>query len=82
MIFEGQMAIAPLMGFPIGRLRAVERFMKRYYLAARDVGNLTRIICAAVETDFSQKTLAVGRGVSAGSKCRSVFYSRWTGSPC
>ena len=54
--FEGQMAIAPLMGFSDrGGLRAVERFMKRYYLAARDVGNLTRIICAAVETDFRKR---------------------------
>ena len=50
--FEAQMAIAPLMGFADrSGMQAVERFMKRYYLAARDVGNLTRIMCAAMEMD-------------------------------
>ena len=29
--------------------------MKRYYLAARQVGNLTRIFCAALATDFDQR---------------------------
>ena len=56
--FDAQMAIAPLMGFASrGGMRDVERFMKRYYLAARDVGNLTRIICAAMETDFRKRRL-------------------------
>ncbi|MGC6497591.1 MAG: [protein-PII] uridylyltransferase [Candidatus Puniceispirillaceae bacterium] len=54
--FEAQMAIAPLMGFADrSGMRAVERFMKRYYLAALDVGNLTRIMCAAMEMDFRQR---------------------------
>ncbi|MEC9225535.1 MAG: [protein-PII] uridylyltransferase [Pseudomonadota bacterium] len=57
--FDAQMAIAPLMGFAArGSMRDVERFMKRYHLAARDVGNLTRIICAAMETDFRKRRLA------------------------
>jgi [protein-PII] uridylyltransferase len=30
---------------------AVERFMKHYFLVAKDVGNLTRIFCAAFEAD-------------------------------
>lgn len=30
-------------------LRGVERFMKHYYLTAKDVGDLTRIFCAALE---------------------------------
>ncbi len=65
--FEGQMAIAPQMGFADrGGLRAVERFMKRYYLAARDVGNLTRIICAAVETDFRKRLSRWVREFSLG----------------
>ena len=56
--FDAQMAIAPLMGFASrGGMRDVERFMKRYYLAARDVGSLTRIICAAMETDFRKRRL-------------------------
>ena len=47
--FDAQMQLAPLMGFADrSGLRGVERFMKRYYLAARQVGNLTRIFCAAL----------------------------------
>ena len=54
--FEAQMIIAPLMGFADrGGMRSVERFMKRYYLAARDVGNLTRIICATMEVNFRKR---------------------------
>ena len=32
----------------------VERFMKRYFLATKTVGNLTRIFCAAIETEFNK----------------------------
>ena len=32
----------------------VERFMKRYFLATKTVGSLTRIFCAAIETDFNK----------------------------
>ena len=54
--FDAQMEIAPQMRFSDrGGLRGVERFMKRYYLAARHVGNLTRIFCAALETDFDRR---------------------------
>ncbi len=54
--FDAQMQLAPLMGFADrSGLRGVERFMKRYYLAARQVGNLTRIFCAALATDFDQR---------------------------
>ena len=34
---------------------AVERFMKHFYLVAKDVGDLTRILCAAVEADRGRK---------------------------
>ena len=54
--FDAQLEIAPKMRFSDrGGLRGVERFMKRYYLAARHVGNLTRIFCAALETDFDRR---------------------------
>ena len=54
--FDAQLDLAPLMGFS-GRagLRGVERFMKRYFLAARQVGTLTRIFCSAIESDFENK---------------------------
>ncbi len=32
----------------------VERFMKRYFLATKTVGNLTRIFCAAIESEFNK----------------------------
>ena len=55
--FDAQIDIAPQMGFTArSGLRDVERFMKRYYLAARHVGNLTRIFCAAIEDEFDVKT--------------------------
>lgn len=48
--FDLQPEIARRMGYrERNRVRAVERFMKRYYLVARDVGTVTRIFCAALE---------------------------------
>ncbi len=34
---------------------AVERFMKHYYLTAKDVGDLTRIFCAAIEEQHQRR---------------------------
>ena len=54
--FDAQIDIAPIMGFSgRGGMRGVERFMKRYFLAARQVGTLTRIFCSAIESDFENK---------------------------
>jgi [protein-PII] uridylyltransferase len=38
-------------------LNAVERFMKHYFLVAKDVGNLTRIFCAAIEAEHQASPL-------------------------
>ena len=55
--FDAQVDIAPKMGFTSkAGMRDVERFMKRYHLAARHVGNLTRIFCAAIEDEFDTKS--------------------------
>jgi [protein-PII] uridylyltransferase len=35
--------------------RGIERFMKHYYLVAKDVGDLTRIFCAALEDQHRRK---------------------------
>ena len=35
--------------------RGVERFMKHYFLTAKDVGDLTRIFCAALEAEHRRK---------------------------
>ncbi|MBO9122453.1 MULTISPECIES: [protein-PII] uridylyltransferase [unclassified Rhizobium] len=37
-------------------LSAVERFMKHYFLVAKDVGDLTRILCAALEDQQAKST--------------------------
>src|SRR5262249_29729470 len=37
--------------------RGVERFMKHYYLVAKDVGDLTRIFCAALEDQHRRRRL-------------------------
>ncbi len=34
---------------------AVERFMKHYYLTAKDVGDLTRVFCAAIEAEHRRR---------------------------
>ncbi len=35
--------------------RGVERFMKHYFLVAKDVGDLTRVFCAILESDQKRK---------------------------
>jgi [protein-PII] uridylyltransferase len=53
--FDLQGAIAPRLGYTDhGRTLAVERFMKHYFLVAKDVGNLTRIFCAALEAEHKR----------------------------
>ncbi len=48
--FDRQPALAGRLGYvDRGGLRAVERFMKHYFLVAKDVGDLTTILCAALE---------------------------------
>ena len=41
-------------------LSGVERFMKHYFLVAKDVGDLTRIFCAAIEAEQSPEVTARG----------------------
>jgi [protein-PII] uridylyltransferase len=48
--FDIQPALAQAMGFRTRKgLSAVERFMKLYFLIAKDVGDLTAIVCAELE---------------------------------
>ncbi|WP_421708011.1 [protein-PII] uridylyltransferase [Algihabitans sp.] len=72
--FDLQHAIAPLMGYTehAGK-KAVERFMKRYFLVAKDVGDLTRIFCAQIEAEHNRRSrfrlpLLRGRGKIGGFK--------------
>jgi len=48
--FDVQPWLAQQLGYnKRGGMRAVERFMKHYFLIAKDVGDLTTILCAALE---------------------------------
>ncbi len=48
--FDVQMTMAERLGYKDhSGLRAVERFMRHYFLIAKDVGDLTRIVCSALE---------------------------------
>ena len=41
--------------------RGVERFMRHYFLTAKDVGDLTRIVCAVLEEDQKKSRFQVRR---------------------
>ncbi|AWC21091.1 PII uridylyl-transferase [Aminobacter sp. MSH1] len=50
--FDIQREIAERLGYTVQPgLSAVERFMKDYFLVAKEVGDLTRIFCAALEEE-------------------------------
>jgi [protein-PII] uridylyltransferase len=50
--FDVQPAMAERLGYSERRgLRRVERFMKHYFLVAKDVGDLTTILCSALEME-------------------------------
>jgi len=50
--FDVQPAMAERLGYADrGGLRGVERFMKHYFLVAKDVGDLTTILCSALEME-------------------------------
>jgi len=60
--FDVQPDLAARLGFTerAGML-AVERFMKRYFLVAKDVGDLTRIFCTSLEFHHAKPLDMVGR---------------------
>ena len=50
--FDLQPAMAERLGYAErAGLRAVERFMKHYFLVAKDVGDLTTILCSVLEME-------------------------------
>jgi [protein-PII] uridylyltransferase len=60
--FDIQPDLAEAMGYThrLGML-GVERFMKRYFLVAKDVGDLTRIFCTSLEFAHAKDMDFVGR---------------------
>ncbi|HMM14062.1 MAG TPA: [protein-PII] uridylyltransferase [Parvibaculum sp.] len=64
--FDLQTEMADRLGYQGHRgLKAVERFMKHYFLIAKDVGDLTRIFCAALEEQEKKKKPGIGRFMQA-----------------
>jgi [protein-PII] uridylyltransferase len=62
MSFDLQREIARRLGYQErAGLRAVERFMKHYFLVAKDVGDLTLILCAALEEHHAKQAPALNR---------------------
>ena len=60
--FDVQRPIARQLGYSTrAGLIDVERFMKHYFLIAKDVGDLTAIVCAALEERHAKRTPAFGR---------------------
>ena len=48
--FDSQIGLAPRLGYTDhAGTKGVQRFMKHYYLVAKDVGDLTRNLCAVLE---------------------------------
>ena len=64
MSFDKQPELAELLGYKAhGGLRHVERFMKHYFLIAKEVGDLTRILCASLEAKEMKDAPALGARV-------------------
>jgi [protein-PII] uridylyltransferase len=60
--FDRQPDIAERLGYKShGGLKHVERFMKHYFLVAKDVGDLTRILSASLEANHVKDTPGLGR---------------------
>ena len=54
--FDVQTVIGERMGYrDRAGSRGVERFMKHYYLTAKDVGDLTRVLCAVLEERHTKR---------------------------
>jgi len=66
--FEVQTEIGRRMGYKDhAGARGVERFMKHYFLIAKDVGDLTRIFIAVLESEQKRKALPLWRRFLPGS---------------
>jgi [protein-PII] uridylyltransferase len=63
--FDRQTELAERLGYKGHRgLKNVERFMKHYFLIAKDVGNLTRIFCASLEEKHLKDAPTLTRMIS------------------
>ena len=74
--FDRQPEIAVRMGYgPRRGNLAVERFMKHYFLAAKEVGELTRVFCAVLEAERLHSAPVHRSGTVAGPTRDGLFVS-------
>jgi [protein-PII] uridylyltransferase len=67
--FDVQRAIADRLGYAgRGGLAGVERFMKHYFLVAKDVGDLTAVLCAALEENQAKPAAVLDRFAMRGRR--------------
>ena len=60
--FDQQRSLAERLGYSArGGLVGVERFMKHYFLVAKDVGDLTAVVCAALEEKQAKPAAVLDR---------------------
>jgi [protein-PII] uridylyltransferase len=63
--FDTQLSIARRLGYvERAGMRDVERFMKHYFLVAKDVGDLTAILCAGLESRQAKSAPMLNRVVA------------------
>jgi [protein-PII] uridylyltransferase len=71
--FDVQTEIGRLMGYTDhAGARGVERFMKHYFLIAKDVGDLTRIFIAAMEAEQKRKPTSLWRRLIPSAANRNL----------
>lgn len=70
--FDVQREMASRMGYGTDGNHAIERFMKDYFLTAKEVGDLTRIFCAVLEDQHKTKAPGFGRLLGFGSRKQVV----------
>ncbi len=73
--FEFQREIAEKLGYSTRPgLSDVERFMKHYFLIAKDVGDLTRILCSSLEAQHMVQAVGLSRFVRTltGQRSRAL----------
>ena len=74
--FDRQPEIAARMGYgPRGGNLAVERFMKHYFLVAKEVGELTRVFCAVLEAERLHTAPVHRSGTVTGPARDGLFVS-------
>ena len=74
--FDRQPDIASRMGYgPRRGNLAVERFMKHYFLAAKEVGELTRVFCAVLEAERLHSAPVHRSGTASGPARDGLYVS-------